>query len=464
MGFLFTLLYIALSLLSPKDTMPYLAEFRVELFIVFVAVIFSTPGLLRRNFFRVPQNYLLLGLFVVIFVSTAIADHWLGGGFLALQRFLPSAVVFYLIFMNCQDLRRLRILVVMLAAISCFFVVEGATAYYTSSTAKMCRDGRVPKAKLTESQLGLPVCNPFIEVIPVSDGSVTFRMQGLGFLRDPNELAQLLVTILPFLWIAWKRGNSLNNTLFVALPSALLIWGIYLTHSRGAMLALVVILVLTLKDRVSWLATAAGGVMFFGLMLALNFSGGREISVEAGSDRLEMWSNGLELFRQSPLFGVGFQRFMAENSGRAAHNSFVVCLAELGILGYGFWIAMLAFTLAGLNSLIKSLSTARSEAESGARQVSEEQEEESAEIDKWARALRTSLAGFLAASFFLSRAYSLTLYLIVGMSVALLCLVEEEDEPMEQPSLGWQLSLSTALGAAAVVLVYVAVRLRSFAS
>jgi putative inorganic carbon (hco3(-)) transporter len=464
MGFVFTLLYIALSLLSPKDTIPYLADFRLELVIAFLAVIFSTPGLLRRNFFRVPQNYLLLGLFAVVFISTAIAEHWLGGGFLALQRFLPSAVVFYLIFMNCQDLRRLRMLVLVLTGISCFFVVLGATAYYTSNTTVLCRDGRVPAAKLTEAQATLPVCNPFIEVIPVSDGSVTMRMQGLGFLRDPNEFAQLLVTVLPFLWIAWKRGRYVSNTLFVTVPTAVLIWGIYLTHSRGAILALVVIVVLTIKDRVSWLATVAGGGLAFFIMLALNFSGGREISVQAGSDRLEMWSNGLELFKQSPLYGVGFQNFMAQNSGRAAHNSFVVCLAELGILGYGFWIAMLAFTLAGLSSLINSLSMARSEAELSGRQISEEVGAESDEIDKWARALRTSLAGFLAAAFFLSRAYSLTLYLIVGMSVALLCLAAEEDEPMEQPSLGWQLSLSTAVGSAAVVMIYVAIRLRAFAS
>jgi hypothetical protein len=464
MGFVLTLFYISLSLLSPQDLAPWIAEYRVELMVVVVALLFSFPGFLDRNFFRIPQNYLLMGLFAAVFLSFAIANHWLGGGFVALQRFVPSAIVFYLVVLNCRSIRRLQIVVWLLAVIAIFYVVQGSKAYYSADTAQMCRDSRVPLTRLSEAQASLPVCSPLVQAIPVSDGSVTFRMQGLGFLRDPNELAQLLVTILPFIWIWWQREQRVSNFFVVLVPTLFFVWGIYLTHSRGAILALVVIIVLAVKDRLSWVSAVVGGIVAFSLMLVLNFSGGREISSKAGSDRLMLWGDGLDLFKESPLFGIGFQGFVHQNSGHTAHNSFVVCLAELGIFGYAFWIGMLAFTLAGLNSLTAWLKSRRADAPLTDGRSAAASDLEDAELYKWARALRISLVGFLATGFFLSRAYSLTLYLILGMAVAIHCLASESEyeEPIVWPSLLRLLAFSAELGVAAIALVYVSLRARAF--
>jgi O-antigen ligase len=439
MAFVFTLMYIALSLLSPKDSMPYLAEYRLELLVVLLALFFSLPKLLDRNFFRIPQNYLLLGLIAAVFLSIAIGDHWMGGGLIALQRFLPSAIIFYLVLLNCQSISRLQMVVWVLVAIAAFYVVQGGSAYLAGD-----------------------VNSKLLEVIPVSDGSVTFRMQGLGFLHDPNEFAQLLVTILPFLWVAWKPGVPVRNLFLVVAPTALFVCGIYLTHSRGAVLALVVILMLELKDRVSLVSTVSGGALAFALMLGLDFSGGREISLESGSNRLEMWSNGLELIKQSPLFGIGFQNFAGQNSGHTAHNTFVVCLAELGIFGYAFWVGLVAFTLLGLNALIASRISTRRNAASGDDHAPELSEAEDLKFDQWARTLRISMAGYLAAAFFLSRAYSLTLYLVLGMAAALLYMTWDENLPFDRRRVPWLLGASAALGMAAIVLVYASVRLRSY--
>jgi O-antigen ligase len=441
MGFVLTLIYIALALLSPVDLLPSLAEYRVELLLVLVTLLFSLPGLLDSRFFRIPQVYLLAGLFVAVFLSEALASQWIGGGWIALQHFLPAAVVFYLVVLNCQNVRRLRMLVFLLAVIAVFYVIQGARAYLAGD--------------LTSS---------FLQVIRVSDGTVALRMEGLGFLHDPNELAQFLVMILPFVWIRWRQGSALQNALFVIAPTAFFIWGIYLTHSRGAIIALVVILMLALKDRMSLLPTIVGGVLAFSLFMAINFSGGREISLQGGSDRLALWGDGLRLFRQSPLFGVGFESFPAEDFGHTAHNSFVVCLAELGIVGYSLWVGLLVFTFAGLNSLIASLSLGPAEADSATSnhdEISEMSDSEIADVDKWARAIRISLAGFLAAAWFLSRAYVLPLYLILGMAVALLCLASEEEEPIARKPMWRLFSLTARLGFAAIALVYVSLRVRS---
>jgi hypothetical protein len=86
---------------------------------------------------------------------------------------------------------------------------------------------------------------------------------------------------------------------------------------------------------------------------------------------------------------------------------------------------------------------------------------EIADVDKWARAIRISLAGFLAAAWFLSRAYVLPLYLILGMAVALLCLASEEEEPIARKPMWRLFSLTARLGFAAIALVYVSLRVRS---
>jgi O-antigen ligase len=438
MGFILTLIYVSLALLSPVDLAPALAQYRVELLIVVATLLFSVPGLLDSRFFRTPQVYLLAGLFVAVFLSEAFASQWIGGGWISLQRFLPAAIVFYLVMLNCQSVGRLRALVTFLVAIGCFYVVMGARAYMAGD-----------------------LNSSLLKIIPISDGSVAFRMQGLGFLSDPNELGQFLVMILPLLWVGWRQGFFLQNTLFIVVPTVLFCWGIYLTHSRGAALALVVIIVLALKDRVSWVWTVLVAALALGIVLGINVGGaGREISVEAGADRLALWGDGLRLFRQSPLFGVGYQGFAPADYGHTAHNSFIVCLAELGLVGYTFWVALLVFTFSGLNSLISKYGAVDVDKADTDAEGMELSPLEKTDVGRWARALRLSLIGFLTAAWFLSRAYTLGLYLVLGMAAALLCLAEEREPIVQQPT--WRLlSLTARFGFAAIALVYVSLRLRS---
>jgi hypothetical protein len=86
-------------------------------------------------------------------------------------------------------------------------------------------------------------------------------------------------------------------------------------------------------------------------LLALDFTGGRGISASEGADRLEAWATGLELFKHAPIFGIGFGRFTDFNE-ITAHNSLILPLAELGLVGATIWVALLVTTTLGLNSLI----------------------------------------------------------------------------------------------------------------
>src|SRR5207253_2607045 len=128
-----------------------------------------------------------------------------------------------------------------------------------------------------------------------------------------------------------------------------------------------------------------------------------EISVSSGRDRLDLWREGWGLFKSSPIWGIGFDWF-AKNAGRTtAHNSFVLCFTELGLLGYTFWISLIVFSYYQLNII------RRMKPESAV----------DVEAISLARALRLALSAFLVTGWFLSRTYTATFYILIGMTGAL---------------------------------------------
>ena len=91
---------------------------------------------------------------------------------------------------------------------------------------------------------------------------------------------------------------------FVILPACFLLFGAFLTHSRGAVLAILAMAVVALRRRIGTIPSLVLACALFAAASALNFTGGREISASAGQDRTGLWSEGLELLKSHPFFGV----------------------------------------------------------------------------------------------------------------------------------------------------------------
>jgi hypothetical protein len=224
-------------------------------------------------------------------------------------------------------------------------------------------------------------------------------------------------------------------------------------------------------------------------MFALNFTGGRLISADAGADRLWLWASGLEMFKRAPLFGVGFNKF-ADFADLTAHNSFVLCLAELGFVGCTLWVALLVTTMMGLSRMIQVRQGRETEENSAENVAMEEQTnslgsgastfegraairvEASSAINvqasiedafesevpvPWIVAMRLSLISFIATSWFLSRTYQSTLYVILGLATATILLDKSGDEPAARSR--W-VSYTLAIEVFAIALIYFVVRFR----
>ena len=138
----------------------------------------------------------------------------------------------------------------------------------------------------------------------------------------------------------------ITNIPFVIVPVCILLFGIYLTHSRGALVAMTFVSIFAARRRIGTIPAAVlAGLMFTGA-LALQFTGGRAISATAGEDRTNLWGEGLQIVKSNPIFGIGYGDLWEHTQGNlTAHNSVIVCAAELGIFGLFFWCLYLFSTM-----------------------------------------------------------------------------------------------------------------------
>jgi len=182
----------------------------------------------------------------------------------------------------------------------------------------------------------------------VSDPSFTFfsthRLEGFGLLGNANDLAALAVLALP---LAVMRPEK---TLLKLIFTAILLTGVYLTQSRGAMagLGLGGVGYLILRSQRPRQAMLRALIALPALAIAATvFSFARDARDlnQSSTSRLNYVEAGLRMAFKNPFFGVGlnnYPRFYDENSRgatyefgqRTAHSSWVLVLAETGFLGF----------------------------------------------------------------------------------------------------------------------------------
>jgi O-antigen ligase len=178
------------------------------------------------------------------------------------------------------------------------------------------------------------------------DGS---RLYGPGLFQDPNDICVLINTALVLLLAhLLDRREGAARVLWL-VPVAALVYGFYLTGSRGGLLSLLTGLGAFAVLRLGWARALVLGALGVPLLLAL--LAGRQTAISAQTDtanlRIFLWSDGLVMFRQSPIFGVGTNNF-ADRAGQVAHNAYINVLGETGLLGGVPFIGAVALALFGL--------------------------------------------------------------------------------------------------------------------
>jgi O-antigen ligase len=109
----------------------------------------------------------------------------------------------------------------------------------------------------------------------------------------------------------------------------------------------------------------------------------------------------MSLFKNSPLFGVGFGNFM-EYHFRTAHNSFVLCSAELGLIGLYPWLMLIFVSIRNTRFVEKEL-------------LAQGQRDQA----MYTYSAEMALIMFVSGALLLSRTYHPSLFILFGMCAAI---------------------------------------------
>jgi O-antigen ligase len=253
---------------------------------------------------------------------------------------------------------------------------------------------------------------------------------------DPNDIAYALDTILPIVLALRSRPSRLGRVLMSALAFISVI-SILLTGSRGGALGLCVVVgaatafplsrdkggalkVFSIRRTLATCAILALTVaLAWGYLptdtqermaTLVNLSSDYNADPNENGSRLLIWRQDIGMVLKRPIgYGLGSAELVNGLAGgqyRTAHNSFMQALVELGALGLLLYVLVLYTTWSELGRVTWI-----------AQDSSAGEEEQKAAL--YARALRTALAGNLAAGLFLSQAYSAGLWMLVATAATL---------------------------------------------
>ena len=461
MGLVLSILYFVVYYLSPAYLFGQFADWHIEEIIAFLLVIVSVPALLRSFINKAPQSLALVGLALAVFLSVLIGMRWMGGAVTAFLWFIPNALAFFLVCLHFNTKIRLQALILSIFLVCILVVSKGSIDLWHG----VPQNVPPPGAGLDVPIVTGATASPYFMRQHVSGGDWIYRLQGLGPISDPNDFGQLMVCMAPLIFIFWRPRRTLFNIFLVLIPLAVLLIGVFLTHSRGTLLALTMIAILAARRKIGTLPAFALAGCLFAVAMATQFTGGRDISATAGEDRTALWGEGLAALRSHPLFGVGLGNLsqLTENH-LTAHNSIVICSSELGMFGLFFWSLFLLTTFR--DALVLSSPQKVGEGESIVLEENPFPHSEKAvevipkaEIIRLGRLAFLSLSGFMVAGWFLSRALVLTLFLVGGIVEVLYEMALRRGMVGPRMRLKRALPYSALLSVVLIVVMYIVVRL-----
>jgi putative inorganic carbon (hco3(-)) transporter len=414
------LLYLVLTIVRPQDFVPALVG--VPVLPVVLVLAFLSWLASNAKTFAAPQFAILPAFLLVLMISQA-TNGWTGGMIDQLGKFGPTVISFFILAAACTSQRHVVTSMAMIALCSFVLALHG-----------------VQQSINGVGWTGIPVGE---------DG----RIQYVGIFNDPNDLGLLFVAAVPMAVYLGRRGGAIGKFFWYA-GTLLLLYGIRLTNSRGALLAVLVMAGFYVWYRRGILvASLLGGVGLACMKLLSSRMQELDAGEESANGRVDAWYSGLHMFMSHPLFGVGAGNFTEYNE-LTAHNSFVLVLAEAGFVGYVLWLAFVCYSFYMMWLLVRYQPDAVQAPEDYAQWQTER---------PLALTLLISLCGMFTTAFFLSRSYMIVLYLILALVVGNYVGARKRlpGMPTIYMTRGWWRWVPAAMGSVVGLYVLVAILLRT---
>jgi O-antigen ligase len=341
----------------------------------------------RERLFSPPAFLYVLILFVAWAAISAVWAEDSGAAIEATTRYLPNAMLFLIVFAGVRNREQLLWVVGSLVVGAVVAAVYGMVA-------------------------GSPAEDP-----------------GRVSIGNPNQAAAALVlggTLAAALAVALRGKPVLRLLTTMAVP--LCVFAIFLTLSRGGLVALGAALLTAIfmagRRRGAVIALAAcavlAAVVYFGAFASVD-ARDRILELQGGTGRTDIWTVGWRMVEDHPVRGIGAGNFpiasihyllepgallrddFIVDDPKVAHNTYLNVLAELGVVGLGLFLTVIAFSLW-----------------CAIRAVGFATRAEDRQLEVLARAFVVVIVAQLAADFFGSHQYSKQLWLVLSLCPALL--------------------------------------------
>lgn len=331
-----------------------------------------------------------------------------------IHKIIELGILFALYATISHGVQRFRTFQVLAGVLACTSLFIAAVCFHQGLTPKQCVAGQERSGELNGVPDGRICENNASCHINIPEGGLGFeyrcehvglfgtysmeeRVRYRGELQDPNEVCVIVIAgALSILIAFWRRKKTSLGKMLCVGGMIIALGTIYLSQSRGGQVAAMLVFFIYMVRKYGVIAFLPAAV----LALPVLALGGRSGSAADAStmQRYEAWATGYNLFKQSPLFGVGQGQF-TEHHYLTAHNSFVLTASELGIVGFFLFTAIIYLTL---KSLIAGLIQLR--------------HIEGAEVARvWGIALLASMLGMLFQINTLSFAYHSVLWIFLGL-------------------------------------------------
>lgn len=364
------ILYILLLYIRPQDFIPGLGRFRIMLVMaVILILVFLTQKIARNE--KIPifvtQQHLLIFVLLLIVPISDITNGRISEAWESINEFLTVFLLFYIIVYLTDTFEKFRKVCWIMVFCTTLLAINGIIMHFRG-----------------------------YDLLGTTPVEIT-RIRYIGIFGDPNDFALAINSIFPFVLVTMlKREIRGIKKLFLLCICIVYMMALYYTNSRGGYIAFIVMLAFFSIRRWGILKGAAVGVLllFLAIVLAPDRMGDLSPYGRSASGRVNAWIYGLVFLKSRPLLGIGFENFAEYNYGVAAHSAFIKCMAELGLVGYFTWLALLYTSFRDIRIM--------------------ESRDDSPYSD-YAFMLQLALVGFLGSSFFLSQTYMPILYILIAL-------------------------------------------------
>jgi O-Antigen ligase len=449
MRFFLFLLANALLFIRPSELIPDLAAVEIYRWFILACLAVSLPAIVQQLSLRFPGMPPVVTC-VALLLPAVFLSGLFHGNFELIQdtvtEFAKIVIYFLLMIALITDTAKLRQFLRWIGVCSAAVTLVAVVRYHSDVAAPPPTPTNVPKDEMKKKNA---MHGTFVvdEVRDPKTGEITKvnRMCGTGIFNDPNDLALVLIAAVP-MCLCWITDPSKKMTRPLWLGFLLLFgYALMLTHSRGGFLALLAGLGTLFYLKFGSKKTILLGLLFLPVLLVVFAGRMTNISADEGTGqtRIQLWSDGLYIFRMSPLFGIGMDNY-TQFSSHVAHHSFIHCFTELGLIGGTLFLGAYYFALKGIYHLRAKPNSA---------------DDVDPELLRLHPFLAATLVAYTIGICFLSRSYVVPTYMMLGLAVVYMRLRVNET-PIALPALtifAWPQLAGISFGFLAVSYVFVRV-------